>query len=527
MSTEAHRSPRNEAHISQLASVGQIAAGIAHEVRNPLTAVKGFLQLLKERKEEHYIEVAQAELENAIGILQNLLNVSKPDLEDEPFESIDLTAELELLMQLFQDQFYRVELVKSFQDPGTYISGRKNQLKKAFFNLLKNAFEAIPGKGRIVVGHSASDGRVTVYIQDSGTGIPKQKMNMLGTPFFTTKQNGTGMGLTLVFSVIYQHNGFIQVESDEKTGTRFTITFPVAAHSKKYKEVVRLQLQSTEQMDLKQYFRTNRKAFEEQLLTEAVNVRDKIDEILRVGNINLLDNAYKLVIFIVEGREHEVISFAKTEGVTWAKHSLTLAFKLEWLQAVRRVLWSFLYNYDLMSGTISDKEHFFNLEKRINELMDLFVNHLFISYSQFKDDLIRAQREMMDDLSVPIIPFTPSISILPLIGTIDTERSLTIEDKVITQIGTAHIETLIIDLSGVLEVEPDVIRRLIGVIDGVRMMGCQCIITGFRPGFVKMMVRTGLTFENKAVTKATLQQALADVIFKSPPPGTVSPSVHS
>lgn len=501
----------NDAHLSQLASVGQIAAGIAHEVKNPLTAVKGFLQLLKEKKDEQYIEIAQAELENALEILQNLLQVSKPDLEDEPFESIDLTVELEVLSQLFQDQFYRVALVKQFEHPGTYISGKRSQLKKAFFNLLKNAFEAIPDQGTIWIGHTVKNDMVTVYIQDSGCGIPKDKLPVLGTPFFSTKANGTGMGLTLVFSVIYQNNGFIEVESEEHVGTKFTITFPKESGVKKHKEVARLALQTPEMANnLKDFFVLNREAFEQRLLLETVNVKDKIDEILEIGKINLLENALKLVLFVVEGREHEVISFAKIEGVTWAKFSLTLAFKLEWFQAVRRVLWDFLYNFDRTNDYITNKEQFYNMEKSINELMDLFLHHLFMSYSQFKDDLISAQREMVEDLSVPIIPLTHSTSILPLIGAIDGTRANTIEEKVITQIGNERIETLIIDFSGVIEMELDIVKQLIGVIDGVNMMGCQVVITGFRPEIVKLMVRSGLSFEHKALTKGTLQQALAD-----------------
>ncbi|WP_309118260.1 ATP-binding protein [Paenibacillus sp.] len=497
-------------HLSQLASVGQIAAGIAHEVRNPLTAVKGFLQLLKEKNEKQYIEIAQTELDNAIGILQNLLQVSKPDLEDEPFESIDLAVELELVSQLFQDQMYRVSLEKQLDQPGHFVMGKRNQLKKVFFNLLKNAFEAIPGKGRITIDYSADDDYVTIVIKDSGVGIPKQKMDMLGTPFFSTKSDGTGMGLTLVFSVVYQHNGVINVESEEHVGTTFTITFPKETGLIKRKEVYRLELEMPEYPELKTFFRLNRSHFEERLLREAVNVRGKIDEILKIGNINLIDNAHKLVLFIVEGREHEVVAFAKTEGIVWAKHSLTLAFKLEWIQAVRRVMWDFLYNFDRLRNSAGTIEDFYTMEKRINELMDMFLSHFFINYSQFKDDLIRTQREMVDDLSVPIIPLTPTISILPLIGTIDSYRSGTIQEKVITKIGYDRLEKLIIDLSGVVDIEPNVIHELISLIAGIKMMGCETIITGLRPEVVKVMVRMSLTFEDKAMLRGTLQQALKD-----------------
>lgn len=499
---------RNDTHLSHLASVGQIAAGIAHEVKNPLTAVKGFLQLLKERNDSKYIEIAESELENAIDILQSLLHVSKPDLEDEPYVSIDLTVELESLTQLFQDQMYRVSIHKNLQHPGSYILGRKNQLKKVFFNLLKNAFEAIPGEGAIHIEHMSTEDEVIVSIQDNGVGIPQEKLGMLGTPFFTTKANGTGMGLTFVFSVIYQHNGTIEVQSAENAGTKFTITFPKETKSIKLKEVVYLELEAT--TDLKDFFIVNRQSFEQRLLLEAVNVRDKIDEILTIGNINLLDNAHKLVLFIIDKKEYEVTAFAKQEGVTWAKHSLTLAFKLEWIQAVRRVMWDFLYNYDRLNNHNDSKEHYYSLEKNINQLMDQFLNQFFISYSLFKDDLIRTQREIVEDLSVPIIPLTRTTSILPLIGKIDESRANTIEDKVISQIGNERIETLIIDLSGVMEMDADVVKQLINIFDGINMMGGQPIVTGLRPEIVKMMIRSGLSFEHKAVTKGTLQQALVD-----------------
>lgn len=512
---ELEQKKQSDAHLSQLASVGQIAAGIAHEVRNPLTAVKGFLQLLKEKNDQRYIDIAETELNNAIAILQNLLQVSKPDMDDEPVERVDLTVELESIIQLFQDQFYRVTVIKNFENPGNYIYGKKNQLKRAFFNLLKNAFEAIEGKGSIMINHSATKESVTVTLHDTGSGIPPEKLKLLGTPFFTTKQNGTGMGLAFVFSVIYQNGGTIEVTSEENAGTTFTIIFD-KDRRQDTREVVHLdQLELQQAVELKEFFILNREKFADQLKIEAVNVRDKMDEIMGIGNINLLENAHRLVLYIVEGREHEVVHFAKTEGVAWAKHSLTLAFKLEWIQSVRRVLWSFLYNFNRENPDFHTKEQFFSLEKRINDLMDQFLNHLFISYSQYKDDLIRTSREMVENLSVPIIPLTKSMSILPLIGTIDSFRASTIEDKVITAIETNGISTLIIDLSGVVDMEPDVVHRLIALIDGVKMMGCEVVLTGISAEIVKLIIRLGVTFANHAVTKGTLQQALEDHLSES------------
>ena len=222
----AHTTVHNEKNIDldRLASVGQIAAGIAHEVRNPLTAVKGFLQLLSEESPHEYLDLAREELENALGTMQNLLHVSKPNLENESYVSINLTSELKALLYLFQDQTYRVNLQTHFTNESVKIVGKKNQLKKAFFNLLKNAFEAIPGEGTITIKLSKSEDWVTLYITDTGVGIPEELLDQIGTPFFTSKSDGTGMGLTQVFSTIHEHGGEIEVNSQVDVGTTFTIT---------------------------------------------------------------------------------------------------------------------------------------------------------------------------------------------------------------------------------------------------------------------------------------------------------------
>ena len=504
---------RNEVHLSQLASVGQIAAGIAHEVKNPLTAVKGFLQLLKENHDEMYVEIAQSELQNALATLENLLHVSKPDLENEPHQTVNLSVELEALVHLFQDQIYRVQIHKRFQDTDAYVFGKRNQLKKALFNLLKNSFEAIPEKGTITLEHKVVDDHVVVSIEDTGTGIPQEKLSLLGTPFFSTKLDGTGMGLTQVFSVIYQHGGRIQVYSKEGEGTRFVLSFP--RESKKMtRGVVKMDLQLRVDEELRDFFIHNREVFEECLLSEAANVREKIAEIHEVGNINLVANAHKLVLYIVDGRVHDVVSFAQQEGMSWAKNSLTLAFNLEWIQAVRRVLLDFLYNYDRMRNEDNSLESFYNREKQINKLVDQFLNYFFMSYSNYKDQLLQAQKELVDNLSVPLLPLTASMSILPLVGAVDEHRLSTIEDKVIAQIGATRIEVLIFDLSGVVHMETKVIHRFLDILGGISMMGCQAVITGIRPEIVKTMIANGITFENKAITKGTLQQALSEQLFK-------------
>ncbi|WP_093061017.1 STAS domain-containing protein [Psychrobacillus sp. OK028] len=260
--------------------------------------------------------------------------------------------------------------------------------------------------------------------------------------------------------------------------------------------------------NLKEFLEANKQNFESYLLNQAVNVREKINDILRVGDIDLINNAHKLTSYIINGNEQEKLrAFAKQEGVAWATFSLTLSFKLEWVQAIRRTLWHFIqkYNDELKSISI---ESFFQLEKQINNQIDYFLNEFFINYSTYKDALISSQRKVVEALSVPIIPITPTICILPLIGSVDTYRTSILEEKVLTEIGRLHIHTLIMDLSGISDMETEVIDHLMKVIYGTSMMGCSTVITGLRPDVVRQMIQLGVQFGHETKTYATLQQAL-------------------
>ncbi|WP_411738999.1 STAS domain-containing protein [Peribacillus sp. S4] len=257
----------------------------------------------------------------------------------------------------------------------------------------------------------------------------------------------------------------------------------------------------------------NKSEFEEYLLSAAVNVRDKIEEILLIGNVDLLNNAHKLVRYIVEQNETDLIAFAEQEGVTWATHSLTLSFKLEWIQALRRTLWTFFYKFEQeKKAFIEDSKVFFDLEKIVNEKVDEFLKSFFVSYSDYKDKLILAQQNLVENLSVPIIPITSTTCVLPLIGTIDYSRIQIIEEKVLMEIGKLRIQTLILDLSGIIEIEVEMITDLMKILDGTAMMGCKAVVTGLRPEVVTKMIRSGIQLDNKAETKGTLQQALKDYL---------------
>ncbi len=259
------------------------------------------------------------------------------------------------------------------------------------------------------------------------------------------------------------------------------------------------------------FLKANREDFQQKLLSEAVNVSSKINEILEKGNIDLLKNAEMLAYYIVENREEELIEFAKVEGIAWAQHSLTLAFKLEWVHAIRRTLWSFLYQYDQQNeDNDSPQKKFFDLEKRINDNVDQFLNNFFIRYSNYKDEQLLSHKKLVENLSVPIIPINSSIAVLPLIGMMDTYRVKALEEKVLMEISSLKMQTIIIDLSGIAEMELDVIFQFEKILNGMNMMGCKPILTGLRVELVRKIVDSGVSFDSLVEIKGTLQQTLKE-----------------
>ncbi|MDM5198689.1 STAS domain-containing protein [Fictibacillus enclensis] len=271
-------------------------------------------------------------------------------------------------------------------------------------------------------------------------------------------------------------------------------------------------MEKLQQKQIMDFIKYNREEFQTKLLSEAGDVAGKINDILQSGNIDLLKNAEKMIKFVVENRDNELVSFAQQEGVAWARHALTLTLKLEWVHAIRRTIWHYLYEFDLENineRSISDyREMIFQMEQQVNDGIDNFLNSFFISYSTYKDELISTQRKMVEHLSVPIIPISPFVAVLPLIGVIDVYRIDTIEEKVLNEISNMKIRTLIIDLSGITDMDIEVIHHFQKVLSGVSLMGCEAVITGLRAELVRKMIHLDISFDQYASTKGTLQQTL-------------------
>jgi rsbT co-antagonist protein RsbR len=264
--------------------------------------------------------------------------------------------------------------------------------------------------------------------------------------------------------------------------------------------------------NISEFINAQNDEFKKKLLSEAINVASNIEGILKAGNIDLLKNAQRLVLYVVKNSTAELISFAKEEGIAWARHSLTLSFKLEWVHAIRRSLWHFIKLYDQLNVNPNYFVDYYELEQSINDGIDEFLNTFFISYSEYKDELILSQRKLVEHLSVPIIPVSPTVAVLPLIGTFDSYRMEIIEEKVLTEISKLRILTLIIDLSGISDMDESTISHFQKVLIGITLMGAKSIITGLRPDLVRKMVGLGIDLHSYTETKATLQQTLNEYL---------------
>ncbi|AHZ15358.1 PAS domain-containing protein [Bacillus velezensis] len=213
----------------KLSIAGQLAAGIAHEIRNPLTAIKGFLQLMKPTmgENEHYFEIVFSELSRIELILSELLMLAKPQ-QNAVKERVNLKKIISEVTALLETQanLKGIFIKTDYEHDSMYINGDQNQLKQVFINLIKNAVESMPDGGTVHILMTEDEYSVNVTVKDEGDGIPENVLKRIGEPFLTTKEKGTGLGLMVTFNLIKNHQGAIQVDSKPDRGTAFHITFP-------------------------------------------------------------------------------------------------------------------------------------------------------------------------------------------------------------------------------------------------------------------------------------------------------------
>ncbi|WP_281883387.1 ATP-binding protein [Paenibacillus sp. YYML68] len=217
----------------KLSIAGQLAAGIAHEIRNPLTAIKGFHQLMKAEGngKAFYFDILTEEMNRIELIVNELLLLAKPQAVQ--LKPVDVRALLERVYTLMESQVHlhniEVEL-KCEPRVRTSIRCDENQMVQIFINFIKNAIEAMPHGGKIIIAITNPDeDRICIRIIDQGVGIPEDMLKRLGEPFYTTKEKGTGLGLMVCRKIIEDHLGSLNITSRLNEGTTVEVLLPVGS----------------------------------------------------------------------------------------------------------------------------------------------------------------------------------------------------------------------------------------------------------------------------------------------------------
>jgi diguanylate cyclase (GGDEF)-like protein/PAS domain S-box-containing protein len=213
----------------KLAVAGELAAGVAHEIRNPITAIKGFVTLLKNNREKsEYFGIMFKEFKNLESKIDEFLMLAKP--KDVEFQPVDLRIILQNVLMVLESQaiLSNVQIHLESESVITKIVGDQNQLKQAFVNLVINAIEAMPEGGEVRIKLMSMDSqKVKINIMDNGTGMSEQRLKKLGEPFYSNKEKGTGLGLTISYKIIKEHHGFINFTSELNKGTIVEVILPV------------------------------------------------------------------------------------------------------------------------------------------------------------------------------------------------------------------------------------------------------------------------------------------------------------
>jgi signal transduction histidine kinase len=223
----------------RLSALGQLSAGLAHEIRNPLGAIKGAVEILADdypagHSKAEFYAILVKEVERLNEVLTNFLSFARPVTPR--FAPVDIPIVLAQLEGLVSGQArsHRVQIFTSYHAGPSRVMADENLVKQAFLNIMLNAIEAMPEGGDLTISTRLSGGRtperpdwVEVVFDDTGPGIAEGDLGRIFDPFFTTKKDGTGLGLAITHRIIENHHGTIRVMSQRGKGTTFVVSLPL------------------------------------------------------------------------------------------------------------------------------------------------------------------------------------------------------------------------------------------------------------------------------------------------------------
>jgi signal transduction histidine kinase len=229
--TELKKMEEQMSNSEKLASIGRLAAGIAHEIGNPLTSIFSFVQILREIEDDEFkkesLQTIYFHINRISEILKQLSGFTKMPMGEPKPCHINDTIDSSLTLIQFDKKAKTITIEKQLSPAIPEVSIDYNQLSQVFINLILNAFDAMPHGGTLFVRSFVEANAIVIQFEDTGTGIPKENLTKIFDPFYTTKEKGTGLGLAVSYSIIKKMGGTLIVQSETNKGTRFTITLPL------------------------------------------------------------------------------------------------------------------------------------------------------------------------------------------------------------------------------------------------------------------------------------------------------------